>query len=269
MIVRRPAVLALAFAALFTPARADDAPFLNTDPASTLAAGEMAVQQWFAWAAGHSGQSYRAFESLTEFDIGISDRLQLAATLVYDWDYTRPPGSPAATTSLAGFQGELVYVLAPADQSPVGVALAIDPVFNPASHGLAVRLLLTKFLWGFEHVLNINFENSWDKDGAGGWSESGAIVFNYGLGYALNPHWTVGLELGNQFTFSRLATSVNFRDPGSTLFLGPSLQYDGAPLVISLGVQAQLPLASGGDVVNGYRADAERWRASLRFSHSL
>ena len=264
---RFAAAVALCLAVL--PATADDAPFLGTDPASVLPKGDVLVQQWLSWANGQSGQSYNAFESLSEFDYGLTDRVQLALTLAYDWERTRPPGGPAETSSLVGLQGELIYIVAPTDQSPVGIAVAIDPAFNPATRGVAFRILLTKYLWGFEHVLNVNFENAWEKDGVGGWQQSGAVVFNYGLAAALDKHWTVGLEFGNQFTFNRLVTAVNFKDAGTTLYLGPTLEYDGSFAVVTFGVQAQLPVANGKNAVNGYTADAERWRAGLRISRAI
>jgi len=260
---------AVAFCLLALPAAADDAPFLGTDPASVLPKGDVLAQQWLSWANGQSGQSYNAFESLTEFDYGLTDRVQLAFTLAYDWDRTRPSGGPAATSSLIGLQGELIYIFAPTDQSPVGIALAVDPAFNSATRGVAFRVLLTKYLWGMEHVLNINFENGWEKDSSGDWQENGAVVFNYGIGYSLDKHWTVGLELGNQFTFDRLVTAVNFKDAGTTLYLGPTVQYDGSFAVVTFGVQAQLPVATGNNTVNGYTADAERWRAGVRVSRAI
>jgi len=264
---RFAAVVAMCLTAL--PAFADDAPFLGTDPASVMTKGDSSVQQWLSWGQGQAGQSYNAFESLTEFDYGLTDRVQLALTVAYDWDRTRPPGGPAETSSLVGLQGELIYIVAPTDQSPVGIALAVDPAFNSSSHGIAFRVLLTKYVWGLEHVLNVNFENAWEKNGVGGWQESGAVVFNYGVATALDKHWTVGLELGNQFTFDRVVTSMNFKDSGITLYLGPTVQYDCSFAVITFGVQAQLPVASGSNAVHGYTADAERWRAGLRLSRAI
>lgn len=266
---RLGAVWAMALVAGFGPAAADDAPFLNTDPASVLPKGGALIQQWASWAHGHTGESYNAFETLTEFDYGLTDRIQIAGTLAYDWDRTRPPGGPATSSGLVGFQGELIYLLAPYDTSPLDVAIAIDPAVNPSTRGIAVRLLLTKYLWGFEHVLNVNFENGWDKDDVGHWDEGGTVELNYGIGYAIDKHWTVGLEVGNQFTFSRLVTAVDFANTGTTVFFGPTVEYDCETTIVTLGVQAQLPLAGGGNVVNGYRVDAERWRAGLRISRSI
>jgi len=267
--VRWTSRLCLAVVAMAVPACADDAPFLNTDPASVIGKGEHAIQQWLSWAQGHTGESYNAFESLTEFDYGLSKRVQLSLTLAYDWDRTRSPGDAAATSSVVGVQGEAIFIVAATDKSPVGIAVAVDPAWNSSSRGIALRLLLTKYLGGFENVLNINFENAWDKNGVDGWTESGAVTVNYGLGYALDKHWTIALEAGNQFAFSRLVSDVDFDHAGHTVFLGPTVEYDCSLAVFTVGLQAQLPVASGGEVTRGYRDDAERWRAGFRITRAL
>ena len=264
----RLAILALSLA-LAIPAVADDAPFLGTDPASVPAKGEIDLQQWVNAGYGSTGQSYSGVESLSELDYALSDRIQLAVTLAYDWSRTRSSGEPAGTTSLIGVQGELIYVVAPVDNSPVGVAFAIDPSFGPNSRGFDFRILLTKYVAHFENVLNINFENAWDKDPSGHWQGSGAIGFNYGLAHALNKHWTIGIEFGNELSFNQLLTATDFKDTSTTMFLGPTVEYDCEAVVVTFGVQTQLPLASGANVVNGYTAGTERWRAGLRFVRAI
>jgi hypothetical protein len=251
------------------PAAASDAPFLTTDPASAMAKGEHAIQQWLSWANGHTGESYNGFESLTEYDYGLTDRIQLAATLAYSWERTRVPGEAAVTSDVVGIQAEAIFVVAPTDTSPVGIALAVDPAWDASSRGIALRLLLTKYTGVFEHVLNINFENVWEKDGAGGWDQSGAISLTYGLGYALDEHWTMALEAGNAFAFSRLATDMNFDHTGTTLYVGPTVEYDCPLATVSFGVQMQVPVASGGATTHGYRDDAERWHAGLRIARTI
>ncbi len=256
-------------AAAITPAAADDDPFLGTDPASVLAAGDALAQQWLDWNTGQTGASFNAFESQAEFDYGVTDRLQLALTLVYDWRRAHPNGQPADTDSLPGLAAEAIYIVTPTDASPVGIALALDPAFNGRSRGVAFRLLLQKYLWGFENVLNINFEDDWDKDETSNWTASSGITFNYGLAYALDRNWTAALELGNEFAFDALLSDGRFHDLTSTFFLGPTIQYDCDAGVVTLGMQAQLPWSSGANAVGGYKADAERFRIGLRLTRAI
>lgn len=264
-----PAAGVLLVFALVCPALADDAPFLGTDPASVMGEGEKAVQQWISFGHGHVGESYSSIETQTEFDYGVSNRLQVGVSLLYDWSRAKAAGGPAVSGGLVGMQGEAVWQVMSADKGPLGFALAVDPAFDPSSRGLAVRMLFTSYVAHFENVLNINFENNWDKDGAGHWQSSSAIVFNYGLAHALNERWTIGVEFGNEFAFNSLLTNADLGSIASTFYAGPTLQYASSLATISLGVETQLPISSGSNVVNGYTADAERWRVALRLSRSI
>ena len=263
------AILAGIAPSLSPPALADDAPFLGTDPASVMGQGEKAVQQWVSFAHGHSGESHSGFETQTEFDYGVSDHLQLSLSLLYDWTRSKPSGRPANTTDLVGVQSEAIWQVASADKEPLGLAIAVDPAFDPSSRGLAVRLLFTTYIAHFENVLNINFENNWDKDSASRWQSSSAIIFNYGLAHALDKHWTIGVEFGNESAFDSLLTGVNLGSIASTFYAGPTLQYACAFATISFGVETQLPISSGDNIANGYTADAERWRMALRLARSI
>jgi hypothetical protein len=250
-------------------AMADVAPFLGTDPAAVAAKGEIDVQQWFSWAAGHTGVSYNGFQSQTEFDYGLTDRLQLALTLVYDWSRTRPPGGPADANSLPGLAAEAIYIALPIDTNPIGLAFAVDPAFNAKSRGIAFRVLLTKYFAGFENVLNINFDNDWEKDVTGQWTGCSGITFNYGIAHALNHHWSVALELGNEFAFDELFTDGHLHAEANTFFFGPTLQYESALVTVTMGVQAQLPWSNGSTATHGYTPDVERFRVGLRFNRAI
>ncbi len=268
-IFRQLSLATVTAVAAMVSATADDAPFLGTDPVSVLGTKEALLQQWLDWNSGQTGASFNAFESQTEFDYGLTDRLQLALTMVYNWSRTHPPGQPAIVESLPGLAAEAIYILAPTHQSPIGIALAVDPAFNARSRGVAVRLLLEKYLWGFENVLNIAFEDDWDKDDTGHWTGSSGIAFNYGLAHAIGHNWTVALELGNTFAFDNLLSDGHFRALTNTFFLGPTIEYECAAGVLTFGVQAQMPWSSGNNTAGGYTTDAERWRIGLRLTRAI
>lgn len=263
------AIGTMALALSASAAMADNAPFLGSDPAAVTAKDEVDVQQWFSWAAGHSGESYNGFQSQTEFDYGLTDRLQLALTLVYDWSRTRPPSGPADTDSLPGLAAEAIYVELPIDTSPIGLAFAVDPAFNARSRGIAFRVLLTKYLAGFENVLNINFENDWEKDGTDTWTACSGITFNYGIARPLDENWSIALELGNEFAFDELLTEGHLRTEANTFFFGPTLQYESELITVTMGVQAQLPWSNGSSAAHGYTADVERFRVGVRLNRAV
>jgi hypothetical protein len=267
--MRRWQAGAFCLAALLQPALADGDPFLATDPSTVAAAGETDLQQWFSWHSGHTGEGFQEFESLSEVDYGLTDRLQLALTLAYDWSRVRPPGSPALAQDFAGLQGEVIYVLLPVEQSPLGLSLAVDPYVNAAERGIAFRLLLEKDLFGLQNVLDVNFENSWERQGPGDWRGSSGLAINYGIAYPLTPRWTVALEFGNERGFDTVFTDFGLRQESSSFFLGPTLQYDCALAVVTLGLQAQLPWATGQDAVHGFTPAAERLRLGLRLARAI
>jgi len=251
------------------PALSDDAPFLTTDPACVLGRGEKTIQQWIVIGHGHSDESYNSLSSQTEFDYGVTDRLQASLILLYDWSRSHVPGSSTTTSSLVGLHGEAVWSIAKTDEAPLGIALAVDPAFNPSSRAIAIRLLFTKYMARFENVLDINFENNWDKDEFGHWQPSSAITFNYGLAHALDHGWTIGIELGNEVAFSSLLTQAELNSLASSIYAGPTVQYEGSIATISVGLQAQLPFSSGSNTKNGYQTDAERLRLALRVTRAI
>ncbi len=260
---------AIAFVLSAGTAIADDAPFLGTDPATVVAKGELYGQQWLSWSGGHTGASYNDFQSQTELDYGLTSRLQLALTLIYDWNRTQPAGAPADVQSLPGLAAEAIYIVLPTNTSPIGLALAVDSAFDSQSRGVAFRVLLTKYLFGFENVLNINFEDDWTKDETGYWGGSSAITFNYGIAHTLGDGWTVALELGNEFALDELLTDGRFHAEANTFFFGPTLQYDCEFVIATMGVQAQLPWSNGTNAARGYTEDVERFRVGLRLSRTI
>lgn len=267
--IARLKLLLLALFLWSQPASADKAPFLGTDPTGVSAAGEMTLQQWFSWANGSTGASFNNFESQSEFDYGLSDRLQLGLSVLYDWERTRPPGDPAEIESRPGFAGEIIYVVIPIDNEPFGLSLAFDPAIDAHSKALAFRLLLEKRIGRFQHVLNINFDNEWEKDAGSAWHGTSGIAMNYGLGYALDRNWTVALEIGNELDFDELLIGGRLKAATNTVFAGPTLQYDCELAVITFGLQAQLPLSMGNHTRAGFTDDAERWRAGVRLTRGI
>jgi len=260
---------AICLTLMLQPACADSDPFLGTDPTQLPAAGEVDLLQWASWRTGHQGESYNELQSQTEVDYGLTDRIQLALTLEYDWSRERPPASPEVRMDFAGLAGEVIFVLLPVAHAPLGLALAVDPAFNPAERGIDFRLLLEKNIFGLQHVLNINQENVWERLGPGDWTGSSGLSFNYGVAYALAPQWKVALEFGNERGFDSLFGDLSLRQQSNTFFLGPTLQYDCELMVVTLGMQAQLPWASGRDAVHGYTPGAERFRLGLRLARQI
>jgi len=250
------------------PSFADDDAFLEVDPATIMTENDMTLQQWLAWSAGHTGQRFTGFQSVTEFDYGLTSRLQLALNLEYDWQRTRDPLRLACIENLPAISAEAIYAVIPAEAGHFGLSLAFDPAVGRNDRGFAFRVLMQRNLAGFESALDIGFQDVWTRD-ASRWTEGSAISVNYGIAFPLTSHWTVSFEANNERGFDGLFPSRSVRQSFDTYFAGPTLQYDCEFVVVTLGVQAQLPWATGDTADGGYTPDAERFRTVLRFAKTI
>jgi hypothetical protein len=256
-------------AGITVPCFADDDAFVEVDPTTIVGKGEMLFQQWLGWTHGHCAQSFNGLQAVSEFDYGLTDRLQLAVSLEYDWERLRAPLRPAETSDYPALSAEAIYVLIPAEKGRFGLSVALAPSISRDDHGFEARVLMQRDVFGFHNVLNIGFENVWDRD-AGHWVEGGGLSVNYGIAFPLTQHWTVSLEANNERGFDGLFPSVGIHQSSDTYFAGPTIQYDCDFAVFTLGAQAQLPLGgAGSDDADGYSPDVERFRMVARITKAV
>ena len=267
-----PATLALM--ALFSnPAKADDRPFAFAYTTDIETEGEKEIEQEITWSSGHGGEAFQEIQSRSEFEYGITDNFQGAFYLNYDWSRTHPHSPPGAveTSSLPGVSGEFIYRLMNVYFDPIGLALYAEPTVGNGTRSFEVKALLQKnfFNDNFRFALNINAEDRWEKNLAGGYGHSSALEFFSGLAYNITPDWSLGVELDNERGFDGLILGGSPRYVESAYFAGPTIQYVGHPFRAILGLEAQLPWASdptaGADAIdNGYLSGAERLRMRFR-----
>lgn len=264
----RLATIAAATVALACPVLADDDAFVEVDPTTVLGKGELLLQQWFGWTHSHSAESFNGLQGVTELDYGLTDRLQLAFSVEYDWERSRRAPSAAEITDYPAFAAEMVYAVIPARDGRFGLSFAFDPYVTRDDRGFEVRALMQRSVFGLQNVLNIGFDNDWSH-GSGRWTESSGISVNYGVAFPLTAHWTVSLEMNNERGFDGLFPSGGVRQSTDTYFAGPTIQYDCAFAVVTVGAQAQLPVAASETDDHGFTPDAERLRVLLRIAKSL
>ncbi len=259
-----------------TAGLADDRPFITLATTDLLPSGEAEFEQTLGWFSGHAGQSFNAVTAESEIEYGFADNLQGSLYLTYDWSRMRVPGGPASSADFIGSKAEIIYRFLNPASDPIGLAVYFEPSINPAERGLETKILVQKnFLdQRLRTVINLNFEDVWAKNGLGHFDEESALELRAGAAYALTPQWSVGLEFANERGFDGLILGGAARENQDAYFLGPTLQYDAEPLKLVLGVQAQLPFASNpthlaGAVVDGFAAEAERFRVGLRLGWDL
>ncbi|MGC9955234.1 MAG: hypothetical protein ABSD21_13320 [Rhizomicrobium sp.] len=262
----------------FQPARGDDQPLLTLYTTDIGPSQEAELEQWFKWKSGHAGKSFNEFEYRSEFEYSFTDDLQGSLYLNYDWAQTTPhsPAAPTEIESFPGISGELIYRVMNSHFDPIGLAFYLEPSISAHERELEFKILAQKnfFHETLRSVININFEDRWEKDGIGHWNKDSALEFDFGSAYELTPEWSIGLELDNERGFDGLIIGGPASETANTFFIGPTIQYAGEPLTVSFGVQTQLPLSSNpsgipGVLRNGYTADAEHFRMALHISTDL
>jgi hypothetical protein len=271
------ACLAVLWPGVAEPAHADDQPFLTLNTTDIESRGGREVEQWLGWKTGETAASFNDFVSRTELEYGITDDLQGALYLNYEWQRVRshlPPFS-SDTESFAGVSGELIYRVLHVDFDPLGFALYVEPTWSNAEREIEAKILLQKNFLNdtLRCALNLNFEDDWERQDSV-WVRQSALEFNLGAAYAIKPGLSAGLEFDNERAFEGLVVGAASREQASAFFLGPTIDYEPAPWKITLGAQAQLPWASSpagvpGAVIDGFETHAERFRLGLRISRDF
>ncbi|MDE2111974.1 MAG: hypothetical protein KGJ79_12590 [Alphaproteobacteria bacterium] len=258
------------------PAIGDDRPFITLYTTDLEPSGETEFEQGVRWYSGHAGESFQEVVSESEVEHGFTDNFQGSLYLTYDWSRTRPFGGMPQSADLVGTKAEFIYRFTSATLDPVGIALYFEPSWNPNEHGIETKILLQKnFLDdALRTVVNINFEDTWSRNGAGSWNKESALEFDAGAAYSITPHWSLALEFDNERGFEGMVLGGSAKEVSNPYFLGPSVQYADGPVRVVFGVQAQLPVASNpmhtpGAVADGFTADSERFRAGIRIAREL
>lgn len=267
-------MLGVVFSAL--PAHADDRPFITLYTTDLEPAGETEFEQGLRWYSGHAGESFQEVVAESEVEHGFTDNFQGSLYLTYDWSRTRSLGGPANSADFVGTKAEFIYRVLSPYIDPIGLGLYFEPSWNPDHYGIETKILLQKnFLDdALRTVININFEDTWSRNGMGSWNKESALEFDAGAAYSVTPHWSLALEFDNERGFDGMVLGGSATEVANPYFLGPAVQYADGPLRIVIGAQAQLPIANNPThtpdaVIDGFTADAEHFRLGLRLAREL
>lgn len=277
---------ALLFAALFlpvsllsgAPARADDQPFVTIYSTDIDTAGARELEQHFIWKTDEANTRFNELESRSEFEYGITDDLQGSLYLNYDFVQTRahdPLGS-LETENAFGTSGELIWRLLNPYFDPVGLALYFEPSWSAKAHSFETKLLFQKDAFNdtLRNVININFEDVWEKNSLGHYDKTSSLEFDFGSSYNVTPDLSLGVELDNEHGFEGEILGGNPSEATDSFYLGPTVQYVAAPWSVTLGAQTQLPIAINptgmpGTVRGGFTSAAEHVRATFRVTRDF
>ncbi len=225
------------------PTFAGESPFGYVYTTDTHPRGEREIEQWLTRRHGQSRGDYDLWQARTEFEYGITDRLQTALYLNYDHvsafhnraDGTTGPGAfvpdsvdPDARyrrTFFQSFSNEWIYRVLSPYKDPIGLALYIEPTWGPDERELETKLILQKNFLEDRLVWAANLTAAAEKERFhGAWENEGELEFTTGLAYQVAPGWHAGLEYrhhrgyeGRGFSAAKRVYAVNF--------IGPSVHY--------------------------------------------
>ena len=234
----RPTAFALGLATLallgLTASRASANPraLPFTDPYATLPCGGFEMEQYIdaiplqvtrpTASGGTEKVTTLAFELQTEFELGLTDRLELGAYLVFD----QPAAAERPALGFKGSKQRLRYRFAEAGQWPVDLAIYFEAVEFRDEIELEQKVILGKRFGKLNTMANLTVEQEYEWLGE---AEIEAIFApSGGLTYDVSPSVTVGAEYwGNLYD-------------GYRHYAGPTAMFQKGDVWMSGGVYARL-----------------------------
>ncbi len=225
----------LAIAALAWSARADDNYFGYVYGTETESRGHGEVYQWITGRFGKTGGRYRAGDFATEFEYGLTDRLQASFSLNAERHqiHAVPGFDDVDRSTFRGVQAALKYLLTSPDHGRLGVAFYLEPGYaridkiggdDTREYELETKLLLQKEYRGGRVIWagNVIAEGEREQERAGSANHL-ELEFSHGIAFRLAPGWYAGVENRWRSAFSQVRFNAA---PQGAVYLGPTLHYD-------------------------------------------
>ena len=274
---------------------AGESPFGYVYTTDTHPRGTREVEQWLTHRSRQSQGDYDLWQGRTEFEYGVTDRLQTALYLNYGSvsalhnrpDGTTGPGAfvpdnvdPDARYSRTFFQSvsnEWIYRILSPYKDPIGLALYVEPTWGSNERELETKLILHKNFFDDRLVWAANFTAAAESERwHGAWENEGELELTTGLAYQFAPRWHAGLEYrhhrgyeGRGFSSSKRVYAANFA--------GPSMHYASQNWWVTLTYLRQLANAKAytdgarEDIIGGrfYGEHHERQELRLRMGFAF
>lgn len=209
-------VCCAALLGLCAPAGAGSRRFAYSYETTTMAAGEMELENWVTYKTGKDGDpDFQRFDIRHEFEYGVTDRLQLAFYFL-DWRYEETQGE-GGTTTFRDVAVEAIYNLTNPNTEAFGSALYGELKGSGDFIEVEGKLLLQKNLGPWMFVYNIGGELVWENDYE---DDEAELMQSLGVAYQLNPSLSVGLEALHEIAVPDVE---DFGDSG--VYLGPNVSW--------------------------------------------
>ena len=297
----------VAFAAILSlvsfAASAEESMFAYVYTTDLLPQGAKEVEQWMTWRHQKIAGTYDQIEGRTEIEYGLTDRLQVALYLNYNWTQAYHNGPFGATTPpeqfadfypgpddhfnkarLVGVSGEAIYRILSPYTDVFGLALYTEPTVGKNFFEVENKIIVQKnFLddlltVAFNFTYAPEFRNLLDPaDPTGtatGWQEETDINYALAVSYRFIENWSAGFEFVNEHEYNGFVFN---HESNSGYYLGPTLHYGGERFFVTMTALWQMPWASAhsdtvpGALVNGYILDNdfERFRFRLKAGYTF
>ncbi len=218
----------------FVPARADENFLGYSYGSETLPKGHTELYQWITHRNGRESGTFRATDYYTEFEFGLTDRLQASLYLTAaHFKIKDVPGlDDRELTAFTGTRVSFKYAFTSPYKDGYGLAVYVEPEYatrHPASgesireYALETKLIFQKNFREDSLIYIANFTAEPEIERAEGEThhELGA-EFSHGLSYRVAPGWYVGLE--NRWTTKFDPLQVQHWEHYAA-FLGPTIHY--------------------------------------------
>lgn len=209
----------------------------------TLAEGDAEVEQFVDLsplkginALSGAPQWYTAMQFQTEFEYGISDRLELGLYLTLA---PQPGETLTGTTSLTegnGIKQRLRLRLAEEGEWPVDVGLYGEVVENDREIELEAKILLSKRIGQMRAMVNLWAEREYYFENRRDW----VLNPTAGITYQVSPLFNPGIEYWMRAEFPDPAPHPRGFNPGPHHMLGPTIMLNFGKLWWSTGIYVRL-----------------------------
>jgi hypothetical protein len=294
--LRRTLLLTSLVFGFIATARAEESQFGYVYTTDLLPKGAKEVEQWMTWRHQKIAGTYDEVEGRTEFEYGLTDRLQVALYANYAWtrayhngpfgattppeqfaDETAGPADHFRATRLIGLSGEAIYRLLSPYTDGVGLAVYEELTIGQSFRESETKFILQKNFLDDRLTTAFNFTYAPELRNlpdpvhpqAKSWQEETDVNFNFAASFRFAPNWSAGAEFVNEHEYN----SYRFtHESNNGYFLGPTLHFGGRDYFVTVTVLEQLPWARAhSDTVDGSLVgartldnDFERYRLRIK-----
>ena len=235
-------------------AQANERRFTYTYESSTMSAGQAELEPW-STVRFQREDFYLRFDERLEFEMGLTDRLQMALYLNYEAVNLAGDSGWMQETAFSSVSAEWKWKLWDPLADPVGFALYFEPGLGPSEAEFEAKVIVDKQYRNL--LLAANLVGEYELEFASPEVErEGLVQIDAGVARFLTPAFAAGLEFraDNILEGGELESSV--------VFAGPVLSYASKKWWIAATAPVQLVALRGAS--SGLLDLEHRERAELR-----